>query len=60
MQPYSFFVCYHVPTDTLRFCSVGAVIQRYEHGPELVRATDVTVIFSKVLTVERLKSLALG
>lgn len=21
MQPHSFFACYHIPTDTLRFCS---------------------------------------
>src|SRR3954463_15686792 len=31
MQPHSLFVCYHVPTDSLRFCAADEVISRYEH-----------------------------
>lgn len=59
MQPYAFFVCYHVPTDTLRFCSADAVVRRYEHmGQSWSEQQTITVIFSEVLTEARLKSLA--
>lgn len=59
MQPHSFFVCYHIPTDTLRFCSADAVIRRYEHsGQNWTQQQTLTVTFSKFLTGARLKSLA--
>lgn len=59
MQPHSFFACYHVPTDTLRFCSADAVIRRYEHsGQAWTQQQTLTVIFSEILTDARLKSLA--
>lgn len=59
MQPYSFFACYHVPTDTLRFCSADAVMRRYEHsGQNWVQQQTLTVTFSEILTDARLKSLA--
>lgn len=59
MQPHSFFACYHVPTDTLRFCSTDAVIRRYEHsGQTWTQQQTLTVTFSEILTEARLKSLA--
>ena len=59
MQPYAFFVCYHVPTDTLRICSVDAVLRRYGHsGQNWDQQQTLTVTFSEILTEARLKSLA--
>ncbi|ABR91499.1 TPR-domain containing protein [Janthinobacterium sp. Marseille] len=59
MQPYSFFACYHAQTNTLRFCSADAVARRYEHsGQSWTQQQTLTVIFSELLTVRRLKSLA--
>jgi len=59
MQPLSFFVCYHAPTDTLRFCSADAVIRRYEHsGQNWSQQQMLTVTFLEILTDARLKSLA--
>jgi len=59
MQPHSFFACYHIPTDTLRFCSADAVIRRYEHsGQNWTQQQTLTVTFSEFLTDARLKSLA--
>ncbi|WP_197342550.1 tetratricopeptide repeat protein [Ralstonia solanacearum] len=59
MQPHAFFVCYHVPTDTLRFCSADAVLRRYAHsGQSWTQQQTLTVTFSEVLTDARLKSLA--
>ncbi len=59
MQPHSCFVCYHVPTDTLRICSADAVIRRYEHsGQSWALQQTLTVAFSEILTGARLKSLA--
>lgn len=59
VQPHSIFVCYHVPTDTLRFCSADAVVRRYEHsGQNWAQQRTLTVNFSEILTDARLKSLA--
>lgn len=59
MQPHSFFACYHILTDTLRFCSADAVIRRYEHyGQNWTQQQTLTVTFSEFLTDARLKSLA--
>ncbi len=59
MQPYSFFACYHVPSDTLHFCSADAVIRKYEHnGQNWSRQQTLTITFSEILTDTRLKSLA--
>ena len=59
MQPHSFFVCYHVPTNTLRFCSTDAVIRLYEHsGQNWLQQQTITVTFSEILTNSRLKSLS--
>ncbi|MDD2742177.1 MAG: tetratricopeptide repeat protein [Rhodocyclaceae bacterium] len=59
MQPYSFFACYHVPSDTLRFCFADAVIRKYEHsGQNWSQQQTLTVTFLEPLTDTRLKSLA--
>ena len=59
MQPHAFFVCYHVPSETLKFCSADAVIRKYEHsGQNWTQQQTLTVTFSETLTNTRLKSLA--
>lgn len=59
MQPHSFFACYHIPSDTLRFCSADSLIRRYEHsGQNWTQQQTLTVTFSELLTDLRLKSLA--
>lgn len=59
MQPHSFFACFHIPTDTLRFCSADTVIRKYEHsGQNWTQQQTLTVTFSELLTDARLKSLA--
>jgi tetratricopeptide (TPR) repeat protein len=59
MQPHSFFACYHIPSDTLRYCFADAVIRRYEHsGQSWSQQQTITVSFSEILTDTRLNSLA--
>jgi tetratricopeptide (TPR) repeat protein len=59
MQPHSVFVCYHVPTDSLRFCAADAVIKRYEHKGERWQQQEwLTVSCAEMLTAERLNTLA--
>lgn len=59
MQSHSFFVCYHVPSDTLLFCPADAVIRKYEHGGHnWSKQQTITVIFTEALNEARLKSLA--
>jgi tetratricopeptide (TPR) repeat protein len=59
MQPHSFFACYHVPSDTLRFCFADAVIRQYEHkGQNWSQQQTLTVTFSETLTITHLKRLA--
>lgn len=59
MQPYSLFVCYHVPSNTLRFCTADAVLRKYEHsGQSWSQQQTVTITFSEILTEDRLRSLA--
>ena len=59
MQPHSFFACYHVPTDRLLYCSVDAVLRKYENsGQNWTQQKTLTVTFSETLTKARLKSLA--
>lgn len=58
-QPYSVFVCYHRPTDSLRIRSADAVVRRYEHGGESwTGQASLTVTFAETLTVARLRNLA--
>lgn len=58
-QPHSFFVCFHVPTRTLRFRYAEDVLRQYAHtGESWVKQKTLTVVFSELLTVERLDSLA--
>ena len=59
MQPHSFFVCYHVPSEQLFFCVADAVMRRYDHKDEnWSQQQSLTVVFSEVLTDARLQSLA--
>lgn len=56
MQPHSFYVCYHVPTDSLWICFADSVLRNYEHsGKNWVEQTSLTVKFIEPLTEERLK-----
>jgi tetratricopeptide (TPR) repeat protein len=58
-QPYSFYVCYHVPTDSLRFRTADSVMRQYEHsGKNWTDQKTLTVTFTEDLTAERLISLA--
>ena len=58
-QPYSFYVCYHVPSDSLRVNFVENVLRKYEHsGTRWTEQNTLTVNFTEVLTVDRLKDLA--
>lgn len=59
MNPYSFYVCHHLPTDTLFFCSADAVIRRYEQEKDgWTRQNTITILFTECLTIERLMGLA--
>lgn len=59
MQEYSFYVCYHVPTGSLRICPVDSVLRQYEHSEKTwTDQQSLTVSFSDELTVGRLVQLA--
>ena len=58
-QSYSFYVCYHVPTDSLRFCFSESVLRQYEHSRRnWIEQQTLTLFFSEDLTIERLRALA--
>ena len=58
-QPYSFYVCYHVPSDSLRVSFVEKVLRQYEHsGKNWTEQKTLTINFTDVLTVDGLKALA--
>ena len=55
MQPYSFYACYHLPTDSLRICLTNAVLRQYEHdGQVWTEQQSVTISFREEMTVDRL------
>ena len=59
VQPYSFYVCYHVPSDSLRVSFVENMLRQYEHGGKSwTEQKTLTINFADVLTVDRLKALA--
>ncbi len=59
MQDYSFYACYHVPSGSLRFCSVANILREYEHGGNAWTDQEtLTVSFTEELTVERLQQIA--
>lgn len=59
MQPYSVYVCYHVPSGLLLIRPVANVLRQYEHGGKPWTEQDtLTVSFTDQLTVERLQELA--
>lgn len=58
-QRYSFFVCYHIPTNTLKFCYADTVLRQYEHSQQQwTTQQTITVNFTDSLTIQRLESLA--
>ena len=58
-QPHSFYVCYHVPSDSLRVRFVESVLRQYEHsGKNWTEQQTLTINFADVLTVDRLKAVA--
>ncbi|NOG73532.1 tetratricopeptide repeat protein [Roseicella sp. DB1501] len=58
-QPHSFYVCYHVPTDSLRICFAEAVLRQYEHGGRnWTEQQTLTLSCTDELTVEQLKTVA--
>lgn len=59
MQEHGFYVCYHVPTASLRATSVDSVLRQYDHdGKDWTSQKTLTVTFRDELTVERLIALA--
>jgi tetratricopeptide (TPR) repeat protein len=59
-QKHSFYVCFHVPTASIRFCFADAVMRQYEHGgSNWTKQGTVTVNFTEELTVEALRALAM-
>lgn len=59
MQPYSLFVCYHVPSNMLLFCTADAVLRKYGHeDQDWIQQKTITVSFHEVLTDDCLRSLA--
>lgn len=58
-HPLSFYVAYHAPTGSLRFCSAESVLRRYEHGgKDWTAQQTLTVTFIEALTPEYLIRLA--
>lgn len=59
MHRYSFYVCYHLPTDSLWICTADSVLRQYEHDKRNWSEQEtLTVRFVEPLTEERLKVLA--
>ncbi|GAB2577038.1 tetratricopeptide repeat protein [Dyella jejuensis] len=59
MQAYSFYVCYHQPTGSLKFRSAEAVTRQYQHGEgDWAQQKTITVNFTDPLTLSVLERLA--
>jgi tetratricopeptide (TPR) repeat protein len=59
VNPHSFYICFHIPTDSLRICFADTILRQYEHsGKNWSEQKTLTVTFSEPLTDQRLKSLA--
>lgn len=59
MHEYSLYVCYHVPTASLRICPADSVLRQYEHGGKSwTEQQSLTVSFIDELTIPRLVQLA--
>ena len=58
-QPHSVYVCYHVPSDSLRFSLVEDVLRRYEHKRKnWTEQKTLTLDLAEILTVDQLKTVA--
>ena len=59
MYPYSFYVCYHSPSESLWICFAENVLRQYEHRDKIWSdQTTLTVKFLDPLTNQRLKRVA--
>jgi tetratricopeptide (TPR) repeat protein len=59
MHEYSLYVCYHVPTGSLRICPAESVLRQYEHGGKSwTQQQSLTISFIDELTIPRLVQLA--
>lgn len=59
MHEYSLYVCFHVPTRSLRVCPVDSVLRQYEHsGKTWTEQQSLTISFVDELTIPRLVQLA--
>ena len=58
-QPYSVYICYHAPSDSLRFSLVEDVLRQYEHkGKNWTEQKTLTLDFTETLTVDQLETMA--
>jgi len=58
MQAYSFYVCYHEPTESLKFRSAEAVTRQYQRSEnDWMQQNTVTVNFIEPLTLSVLERL---
>jgi len=58
-QPYSIYVCFHLPSGRLLMRTAESVLRDYEHGAaNWTEQKQLTVRFSEPLTIERLRALA--
>lgn len=59
MNPYSCYVCYHLPTKSLRICPADSVRRKYDHrGKDWTDQQTLTVTFLEPMSVEYLAMLA--
>jgi len=59
VQPYSIYVCYHVPSDRLLYRSTESVFREYEHsGKDWAQQATVSIKFSEALDGPALARLA--
>ena len=59
VQAYSFYACYHLPTDSLRICLANSVLRQYEHdGRVWTEQQSVTVSLREEMTLDRLCQIA--
>ena len=59
IQPYSFYVCYHLPTTRLLYRMAESVFREYEHGGKhWTDQESITVRFSELLGEKDLERLA--
>ncbi|WP_273802614.1 DUF4365 domain-containing protein [Proteus vulgaris] len=59
MHPYSFYVCFHVPTNTLKICFAENILRIYEQsGKNWSKQETLTVKFVEEMSESRLHEIA--